>query len=181
VSNTKHPIVTRSCTARRVQQGTSLLEGIAYLGIAATIIVGAAALLTNAFSAVRSNRSKEELSAISTGVKRLYMGQTTFPADAMNAQLVSAGVFPSTLTVAGADVVTNSWGGAVLVNGGVNGNFLVSYAAVPRNVCVELASGAGQWDSVSVDGGAALASPVSPAAAAGACTADANTLEWSIR
>jgi hypothetical protein len=34
---------------------------------------------------------------------------------------------------------------------------------------------------VSVNGGTALAAPVSPNAATGACTQDANTVEWSVR
>ncbi|MBC7413962.1 MAG: pilus assembly protein, partial [Herminiimonas sp.] len=38
------------------QRGASLLEGIAYLGIAAIVILGAVSLLTGAFGSAQSNR-----------------------------------------------------------------------------------------------------------------------------
>jgi hypothetical protein len=165
----------------RRQRGVSLLEAIAYLGVAATIIVGAVALLSNAFSGARANRAQEELTAISTGVKRLYMSQAgAFGTGSLNETLANAKVFPSTLAVAGADVL-NAWNGAVVVTGNTT-VFDISYANVPQDVCIELLSTTSQFISVSANGGAPLTPPVTVAQAGGQCTdAQANTVVWTTR
>lgn len=168
------------CLARR-QRGVSLLEAIAYLGVAATIIVGAVALLSSAFSGARANRAQEELTAISTGVKRLYMSQAgAFGTGNLNVTLASAKVFPSTLAVAGANVL-NAWNGAVNVVGNTT-VFDISYANVPQEVCIELLSTTSQFISVAANGGAALTPPVTLAQASAQCSAvQANTLVWTTR
>jgi uncharacterized protein with beta-barrel porin domain len=163
------------------QRGVSLLEAVAYLGVAATIIVGAVALLTNAFSGARANRAQEELTAISTGVKRLFMSQAgAYGTVNLNEILASAKVFPSTLAVAGADVL-NAWNGAVSVTGNT-AVFNISYANVPQEVCIELLAATSQFISVAANGGTALTPPVTIAQASGQCTvADANTIVWTAR
>lgn len=165
---------------RRSQQGVSLLEAIAFLGIAAVVILGAIALLNNGFSSANSNRAQEEVSAIRTGVKRLYMGQaSSYGTSNMNATLISANVFPSTLaTDAASGSVLNSWNGDVQVVG-ATATFLISYASVPKDVCINLVSANSDWLAVTVNGGGALALPVTPAAAETACNAAANTIQWT--
>lgn len=168
-----------NCPARR-QRGVSLLEAIAYLGVAATIIVGAVALLTNAFSGARANRAQEELTAISTGVKRLFMSQAgAYGTASLNETLASAKIFPSTLAVSGTDVL-NAWNGAVAVTGNTT-VFDISYANVPQEVCIELVSSTSQFVSVAANGGAALTPPVTIAQASGQCTAASNTIVWTAR
>lgn len=165
----------------RRQHGVSLLEAIAYLGVAATIIVGAVALLSNAFSGARANRAQEELTAISTGVKRLYMSQAgAFGTGNLNEALAGAKVFPSTLAVAGTDVL-NAWNGAVTVVGNTT-VFDISYANVPQEVCIELLSSTSQFISVAANGAAALTPPVTLAQASGQCTDPrSNTVVWTAR
>jgi hypothetical protein len=161
------------------QAGASLLEAIAFLGVAATIIVGAVALLSTAFSSARSNRSHEEVMAISTGVKRLYMSQAgSYGTVDMTAALANAKIFPSTLAVIGG-AVTNAWNGAVVVTGATS-TFTISYADVPQEVCVELVADSVQWIGVSVNG-TALTLPSTVAAASAACNAAANTVVWTGR
>ncbi|WAC74562.1 type 4 pilus major pilin [Roseateles sp. SL47] len=169
---------SRVPTARR-QAGASLLEAIAFLGVAATIVVGAVALLSNAFSGARSNRSQEEVAAISTGVKRLFMAQAgAYGNGSLNEVLVQAKVFPSTLAVEG-NSVFNAWNGAVTVNGSA-ATFDISYANVPQQVCVDLVATSGQWISVAVNGSGAMTPPITPVQAAAQCTqANANTVVWT--
>jgi hypothetical protein len=164
-----------------LQAGASLLEAIAFLGVAATIIVGAVALLSNAFSSARSNRSQEEVAAISTGVKRLFMSQAgAYGTGSINESLVRARVFPSTLAVSGA-VVSNAWNGAVDVTGNT-ATFDISYANVPQEVCVELVATSGQWIGVAVNGGTSMTPPITLAQASEACSgATANTVVWTAR
>jgi hypothetical protein len=163
------------------QHGASLLEAIAFLGVAATIIVGAVALLTTAFSSARSNRSQEEVVAISTGVKRLFMSQAgAYGTGDLNEALIHAKIFPSTLAISGNNV-SNAWNGAVTVTGNT-ATFDISYANVPQDVCVELVATSGQWIGVSVNAGASMTPPISLAAASTACSdANANTLLWTSR
>jgi hypothetical protein len=165
---------------RSRQHGVSLLEVIAYLGVAATIIVGAVALLSNAFSSARTNRAQEELAAIGTGVKRLFMSQGgAYGNGSMNAQLAVAGVFPSTLKVSGSHV-SNAWNGAVTVTGN-NSVFEISYGELPQAVCVELLATSHQFVSVSANGSAALQPPVTLAQATAQCGAESNTVVWTAR
>jgi hypothetical protein len=165
----------------RHQRGVSLLEAIAYLGVAATIIVGAVALLSSAFSGARANRAQEELTAISTGVKRLYMSQAgAFGTGSLNETLASAKIFPSTLAVAGASVL-NAWNGAVTVEGNTTA-FDITYANVPQEVCIELLSTTSQFISVAANGSAALTPPVTIGQASAQCTSPtSNTLVWTAR
>lgn len=163
------------------QRGVSLLEAIAYLGVASTIIVGAVALLSSAFSGARANRAQEELAAIGTGVKRLFMSQAgAYGTGSLNAQLISARIFPSTLAIAGTDVL-NAWNGAVNVTGNT-AEFQISYSNVPQNVCIELLSTTTQFTTVSANAAAALVPPVTVAQAAAQCNqAQANTISWTAR
>jgi PilS N terminal len=174
-------IVKRLASSRSRQRGVSLLEAIAYLGVAASIIVGAVALLTSAFSGVRSNRAQEELTAISTGVRRLYMSQAgAFGTGNMNAQLATAKIFPSTLAVSG-ETVRNSWNGEVNVVGNTT-VFDISYANVPQEVCIELMSATSQFISVAANGAAALTPPVTVTQAAEQCNnAQTNAIVWTAR
>ena len=174
----------RIAAVGRHQRGASLLEGIAYLGIAAIVILGAISLLTGAFSSAQSNRLGEEVVTIRTGVKKLYMGQAnSYGTVSLDATLTSARVFPATINTAGANPL-NSWGGAVAVLG-ANNTFSITYNAVPQDVCIGALSGASGWESVKGNGPAittavANSFPVSPAGAAGTCTnaAGGNVMVW---
>jgi hypothetical protein len=164
------------------QRGASLLEGIAYLGIAAIVVLGAVSLLTSAFGNAQSNRVVEELVSIRTGVKKLYMGQPAgYPATVnLTETLISARVFPGSLVTSGT-TATNSWNGTVSVTG--NGpTFTISYAAVPQAECINILSGATGWTEINQAGGNSItAFPVTPAAAATTCSVTAaagNTLNF---
>src|SRR6185369_7368689 len=87
-------------TPRSRQRGTSLLEGIAYLAIAALVILGAVALLVGAFSGANTNRTQTELSSIRTGVKKLFMGSAgTYGTASLLPELITSKVLPGTLAV----------------------------------------------------------------------------------
>jgi Tfp pilus assembly protein PilW len=161
------------------QHGASLLEGIAYLGIAALVILGAVSLLAGAFSSAQTNRGAEEVVSIRTGVKKLYMGQSAaYAAGSMNATLVAANVFPTTLAAAADGTVTNTWGGTVAVTG-AGATFTVSYAAVPKDACINMMSAASGWLTVKVGSHAARPTPVAPDVAVTDCDATANTIVWT--
>lgn len=161
------------------QRGASLLEGIAYLGIAAIVVLGAVSLLTGAFGSAQSNRTTEEVISIRTAVKKMHSGQA-YTTGNFTTTLVSARVLPSTLTVdATTNAVTNAWGGTVTVVGAPP-NFTIAYTAVPQDVCINSVSGANGWTRISnAEGANAITTfPVTPTDAATVCTTATNTLEF---
>ena len=160
------------------QRGASLLEGIAYLGIAAIVILGAVSLLTSAFSSAQTNRGAEELVALRTAVKKLYMGQSAGYGSntAITAQLISADAVPKSLTVDTANnTVKNSWNGNVTVTGATS-QFTVKYTSVPKDACVNLVSSSAGWSGIKV--GNTAADPT-PSGAVTACTGASNDIEWT--
>lgn len=165
--------------ALRRQRGASLLEVIAYLGVAAIIILGAIALLSSAFSGANTNRTATEVSTIRTGVKKLYMGQQASFSGITNSVLIAAKVFPSSLNINGTTTVYNPWGGAVTVTASTdNLSFILTYASVPKDVCINTVSSSGDWNSISV-GTTSMTPPVSPATAVTACSGTTNTITWT--
>ncbi len=146
--------------------------------ISAIVIVGAIALLGSAFSSANTNRLAEELNAIQTGTKKLYMGQVNNYGDAdLNANLIAARVFPSTLPTGNNNTVSNAWGGNVTVTG-AGRTFTVQYTNVPRDVCINTLTAGGNWQTVAIGGNAPINYPVSPTNATANC-ADAATIVWT--
>jgi len=168
--------------ARGLQRGASLLEAISYLGIAAIVVIGAIALLTGAFSSANTNSVTEQVNAIQSGVKKLYMGQSASYAGISNSVLASAGVFPSTLSPAsGSGAITNTWNGTIEVAEASDqpNEFTITYTQVPQSVCVNSVTTGGSWTAISVNG-TDLVLPVTPDNAAAACTSgDTNTVVWT--
>ena len=165
------------------QRGASLLEGIAYLGIAAIVVLGAVSLLTGAFSSAQSNRVAEEVVSIRTGAKKLFMGQSSgygpTGTDLMPI-LVNAKVLPTTITVpAGGTTATNTWAGAVTVTA-LNGNqFNITYANVPPDACINIISGASGWANILAGSTNITLFPVAPSDAQTACGAAAGNITWT--
>lgn len=169
---------------RRVQKGASLLEGIAYLGIAAIVVIGAIALLNTAFSSANSNELNSELSAIQTASRKLFMTtQGNYGAADFTATLIAAKGFPQTLTTdAAAGTVTNAWAGNVTVApANPNTEFTITYTAVPPDICVNaLTSTTTGWLTVKGPGNNnAYSPPISPADAKTACGNAAGDVVWT--
>lgn len=93
------------------QRGASLLEGIAYLGIAAVVVLGAVSLLGGAFSSAKSNQATEEAVAMRTAVRKLYIGQS-YPVESLVPTLIAANAIPSTLAKNNADNTLKTAGAA---------------------------------------------------------------------
>lgn len=166
--------------ARRDQRGASLLEAIAYLGIAAIVVIGAVALLNGAFSSAGTNELAEQVNAIQSGVKKLYMGQTAGYTGITNATLNSAGVFPSTISVKSDGTALDNWGGTLAVTSKTAGTFQISYDNVPSTVCINALTTVGSWVSVQAGTSAAITTfPVTPEAAATACGTSPVTMVWT--
>jgi hypothetical protein len=166
------------CAQQRLvrQRGASLLEGIAYLGIAAIVVLGAVSLLTNAFGSAKANQMVEEITALRTAVRKLYVGQA-YPANAVP-DLIATNAAPSTLARGANSTLVNGWGGTVTV-GAVAGGFTITYPSVPQDVCINVVNGASGWTQIS-DGTTNIAAfPATVAAATSVCAATANNLTFT--
>jgi len=169
---------------RHRQRGASLLEGIAYLGIAAMVVIGAIALLRTAFGSANANTTLEQLSSIQTAARKLYMTtQGNYGTAVLDGPIIAAGAVPQGMSVnTGNATITNAWGGAVTLQGGTT-SFTISYAKVPQDVCVDALTGTTTgFTQVTVNAAAAIPTPVAPEAAMTACsvtTAAGNTIVWT--
>ena len=168
---------------KRAQRGATLLEAIAFLGIAALVLVGAVALFSNAFQGARSNQLTEEVTAIENGVRKVYAtgaGLQTNLAGGVSG-LASAGVIPATLTVSpdGA-AVTDEWGGPVTVTWDTTHTAAeITFENVPESVCIAAVTAGGDWSGISTANTTTFAAPPLPAATATtACKGTANTINW---
>lgn len=166
--------------ALRRQRGASLLEGIAYLGIAAIVVLGAVSLLGTATASARANQTTEELVALRTAVRKLYAGQS-YPASGTSLlpTLRAAKAFPTTLKDDGTNV-TSSWGGAVSIASAGTSTFTIVYAGIPQDVCVNVLSGASGWTSVKETAASAVtAFPLTAANAITQCPDDSNDITFT--
>jgi len=171
---------------RRRQRGATLLEAVAFLGIAAIILIGAIALFTNAFQGARSNQLTEEVTAIENGARKIYAtgaGLSTNVTSGGIGGLVSAGVIPTSLTVSVANgTVTDEWGGAVTLKMDTDNASAaqISFENVPQPVCIAALTAGGDWSGVSTSVSTSLQTvPLTAAAATTACTSsDGVTVNW---
>jgi X-X-X-Leu-X-X-Gly heptad repeat protein len=171
--------------SRRSQRGASLLEAIAYLGIAAIVVIGAVALLNGAFSSAGTNELAEQVNAIQAGVKKLYMGQTNGYQDISISTLAAAGALPSTIPASGT-TASNSFGGAVKVSGTAGNTFTIEFDDVPSAVCINALTATGSWTQIQVTpssgGGGATETtfPITPSTATNDCgSSGTDTMIWT--
>lgn len=163
------------------QRGASLLEAIAYLGVAALVVLAAVSLLQNAFGSARSNQTTEEITGLRTNVRKMYAGQS-YNDTAMLANLITAKAIPGTLTVAAdGKTINNTWGGTVTPASTNAGTFTITYTKVPQDVCMNVVSGATGWTSIADGQGGNVinAFPAPAAGAAALCNAAANTIVFT--
>jgi type II secretory pathway pseudopilin PulG len=162
------------------QHGASLLEGIAYLGIAALVVLGAVSLLSSASASAKANQTNQELIALRTAVRKLYAGQSypTSNPTSLLPVLTSAKAIPSTLQVNNG-AVTNSWGQSVTVDGTTTTSFTIKYAGLPQDVCVSVLSGASDWKSIKQGTGTAITTfPLTSQEATTICSGDTNDISF---
>ncbi|MFS2020060.1 type 4 pilus major pilin [Massilia sp. CT11-108] len=163
------------------QRGASLLEAIAYLGVAAIVVLAAVSLLQNAFGSARANQTTEELTGLRTTLRKMYSGQPYKDAEMLK-NMITAKAIPGTLSVSSdGAAINNTWGGTVTPTSADDATFTITYTNVPPDVCMTVVSGATGWTKIA-DGAGNNPITVFPAAAASAaklCGAAANTVAFT--
>lgn len=175
-------------TAHRRQKGATLLEALAFLGIAAIVIVGAIAMFRSAQGSAQSNDMVQQLAGLRGNIKTLFSSQAQYglaagaPGNgAMNQTMINAKAVPDTLRVNGA-VINNMWNGVVQLDGNTS-DFWIRYTNVPQEVCVKVAPQTGSsWQGLTINANAEVATDAavfSVANATAQCAAGANnTMTW---
>ncbi len=169
---------------RSRQRGISLIEGILYLVLALSLVVGGIILFQNAQLSNRVTESARGIVSIASETRALFQNSSSFgAADAdLNGVLISAGAVPLNFQADGG--IRHPWGGEVNVIGSPTGFgdqfFSIEMVGVPSDACIRIAtvdaSGQGTLGvgiaAVTFGGGATLeidAGPVDVAAAETNC------------
>lgn len=167
----------QSATLRN-QVGATLMELIAVLAVISTIVVGALALFGSADSAQKSTQTVQEVSALRTGVKSLFVGQSSFGTAGLNQALIKANKVPSTVTkTSGADATNanntlKNASGATYDVTGSTASFTITITTLNTELCVGLITAATTgYTKVKIGTQADRTPPVSPADAATDCAA----------
>lgn len=147
------------------QAGATLLEALSFLAISAIVVLGATSLLSSAFGSSDVNQHLREIISIKTGTKSYLSGQGSY-VGATNANLIQAGLIPSTLSISGS-TITNSFGGTVTVTGTATAYTIVT-TTLTKAACTKMVPALSGFNSIQV--GAATAVIVFPYTAAQAAT-----------
>ncbi|WP_180970742.1 type 4 pilus major pilin [Burkholderia sp. WAC0059] len=163
------------------QRGATLLEAVAFLGVAAIVALGVTALLSSSFGSAEGIRLTGEVQTIENNVRDLYAGQDGYTNLSMTS-LINANAFPQTMAVSDGTVI-NHWGGTVTVSY-TDSSPQISFTSVPVNACVRaLTSGVGDWTGISVNGTSLGTLTPSLTQAENACnqTMTGNQITWTFQ
>lgn len=108
--------------------------------LAITAVVG---ILYQALGSNKISTAASQLTTLQANINQLYAGTTSGPSGLSNTTLISAAVVPPGMqTNATAGTITNSWGGTVAVqpDGTLTNDVDISFAGVPQQACVKLAT-----------------------------------------
>lgn len=177
-------------SSRRHQVGATLLEALAFLGIAAIVVVGAISMFRAAQGSAQAKDMVSQLNGIRSSVKTLYATQAASCAGCLsliNAELLAAKAFPDTLRTNPPIQVFNMWAGPVLVRAGdisaqtlgaASDGYSIQYRNVPQEICLKVAPQiGGSWVGLTINGNPFVSTDVEafPVATASAqCTAGSS-------
>lgn len=168
------------CRLPNRERGATLLEAVAFLGVAAIVVSGVLGLFNSSFTSAAAIRLNGQITSIANNVRDLYSGQSSYAAITMG-NLAAANVFPATLTVTGSGAsvkVTNQWGGKVTVYYS-NPSAGIKYEGVPTDICVHALGGGGNWSDVQVNNVDLATNAPSLQQAENACNAaSGNQINW---
>ncbi|MCZ2112709.1 MAG: hypothetical protein LC131_02470 [Anaerolineae bacterium] len=162
------------------QLGLTLVEGMAFLGVAASVLVGTMALYKIADTTQKTTDLQAgllEMRRIANEYRLGYGSYTGFTHTlVINSNRVPGGWGVDTTN----GWMTHQFNNGAVVAGPLSGGatYHVSTASVPSNVCVEMALAANEWTDVLIGPNAATLTtytvPISAASAETACTGTTN-------
>lgn len=153
------------------QAGMTLMEIIAALAIISAVVVGALSLFDSASSSQASTQLLQDITAVRTAAKQIYMGSGNYGTTSLDQVLIVGNKIPTAMTVTGTPKVINTSLNGTLKIMGATSNFTMTLDNVTSAVCTSLVTNASSgWKSVAVGSGATLGTaittfPVNPTAA----------------
>ncbi len=158
------------------QSGTTLIEFLLYLAIAAAIVGGAIMLYSTVKSSNQSSQMIKDVVSVQAGVSSLYIGQSNYDG-LTNEVLYNAKKLPSSLKYDNGTLITAEGGTLEVEGDGLT--YTMTITDVSSASCVSMVSSLSTgFIGVSVDGTELASSvsdfPISTADAASACGADQN-------
>jgi len=154
-------------SSRRHQAGATLLEALAFLGIAAIIVVGAISMFRAAQGSAQANTIISEINVFRSTIKTLFASQGSyaingtpdvFPATTTSGLWTilfqnTPGSLPSTIRRVGSSL-KNQFGGVTGVRGD-DSSFWIFYTQVPQEICLKVAPQiGGSWMGLQINGNA---------------------------
>jgi len=134
-----------SLTLRRPQRGATLLEAIAFLGIAAFVILGAVSLFDKAMTDSNVNAAIVDIQSVVQSIRKAYAGQSNFSGlntdmlDQLGAtpknwsKQTTGGTYPNKKSQFGGQVVLGTTD-----DSSVGDSFYIAYTNVPKGACTSL-------------------------------------------
>lgn len=134
------------------QKGASLVEIIAYLGVAGMVIGGALAMYMAATSSQGGNQLVADISGVRTAVRSLWSSTANFGTANMLPTLETASRLPSTWSTTGAGAAMTarhqlSAGVGVV---GQTSTFALTFDGIPTDVCTALVTQQGSQGWINV-------------------------------
>jgi prepilin-type N-terminal cleavage/methylation domain-containing protein len=158
------------------QAGVTLIELIVGLIIIGLIVSGALGLFSSAESSQGSTRMLQDVTALRSNTKGLFLGQGTYGAAGTNLNnlLVTAKRVPNTIKVDTSttpNTLTHQLNGTVnITSAGGGQTFQLALTSIPADICIPLMTSAQSWISVQAGSAAARTTfPITPTIAAADC------------
>lgn len=122
---------------RARQRGISLIEGILYLVLALSLVVGGIILFQNAQLSNRVTETARGVVAIASETRALFQNSSTFGTGVLNDTLIASGAVP--LNFQSDAGIRHPWGGIVTVTGSGQG-FTVLLEDLPEDACIRIST-----------------------------------------
>lgn len=163
----------------RRQSGATLLEQLLVAIAIAGLIGGAIVTWISVQTSANDNDNLRDTALLMSKVRSVFDGQSSYGTGSLNATLLTYRAVPPAM-INGSNI-NNAWGGTVTVTG-AGATYTISSASIPQESCATMVknfggpTGGGSGITAMTVNGTAVTLPVTPGAAATACSATSNTV-----
>ena len=128
--------IARRRAQTKSRRGLTLLELLLAIAGGVVLTITAVMLFMQVGGTTKVQEAFQQVQSITSGVKSLYSGASSYDTVDITKTAISAKVFQNKYVTSDTTAV-NPWGGAVTIMG-VTRTFTISYAAVPEDACTQL-------------------------------------------
>lgn len=133
-------LVPRTVLRATQRRGATLLEAMAFLAIAAFVILGGISMFENVMNDTNLNTTVQNTTSLVTAIKRNFTtSYSTLSWTALGSGTGNLNVVPNTWPATGTGNRKNSFGGDVTLTATAS-NFTFGFTYIPQKVCAQLAA-----------------------------------------